>query len=678
VVTVGYTAPASIVNLATVAGNLADPTPANNSTSGTTAVNRDTAAPTHALSLSSASGAFLSGSTLYYKGNTVGSFSLVDALADPWSGPASVTYPAIATTGWTHALETVATPAGGPYTSSTFSWTASPSNPVGYSVSGSDNASNTSSSALTFASDITAPSGGSVSYTNGMVYRTSVPVTTVNGTDAGSGINTSTTSIVRAQATLNTSTQACGIFGGFTTTVTLVGGADTSVVSGNCYQYRYLVSDRVGNQATNTSASVAKVDATSYSTAVLANAGLLNFWRLGESAITTDTFTGTSGTLLSGRSGEIGATWTAYGTLQTTAVLSSENRVRRNGVGSAHYTSSGVPPTANYSVETDIVVKSVLGQDAMGVSARSAVGNDYYLARLVVNGTTQQWELQKVDNGVGTTMGTLPVTLAAGQTHTVKLSVVGSLITMWANGTQVASLNDATFVAAGKAALRLGFANATPAPTNTTGLHADNFSATPMADDSKATNDGTYWDAPTLSQTSAIAGDSNTAVRFDGVNDHMRVARQIGDDFSIEFWFKSTQGLGLNSQWWGNAGLVDAEVAGAAADFGISLRSDGRVVAGTGAPDVSIVSTNGAYNNGVWHHVVFTRTRATGAMGLYVDGSSAGTATGTANTTLNASTSINLGRISVGNNYFAGTLDEVAAYNTVLSQATVSDHYARR
>ena len=61
-------------------------------------------------------------------------------------------------------------------------------------------------------------------------------------------------------------------------------------------------------------------------------------------------------------------------------------------------------------------------------------------------------------------------------------------------------------------------------------------------------------------------------------------------------------------------------VTGAANDFGVSLRSDGKVVAGVGTPDVSIVSTSGGYNDGTWHQVVFTRTKATGALALYVDG----------------------------------------------------------
>ncbi|HEX3172805.1 MAG TPA: hypothetical protein VHQ43_01130 [Solirubrobacterales bacterium] len=112
-----------------------------------------------------------------------------------------------------------------------------------------------------FASDIVAPFGGSISYTNGVLNSTSVPIATANGSDGASGVNTTTTTVKRDVTSLTTSTETCATFPGtYATTVTLVGGADTSVTSGNCYRYEYLVSDKVGNQAAYTSASVAKVD----------------------------------------------------------------------------------------------------------------------------------------------------------------------------------------------------------------------------------------------------------------------------------------------------------------------------------------------------------------------------------------------------------------------------------
>ncbi len=226
-------------------------------------VKLDTQPPSQVFSLSGPVAASLTGTTIYYRGSGTGSFKLVDTLSDPVSGAASATFPSIATAGWTHAAETLSTPIGGPYTSSTFSWTATPTNPTGYAVSGLDNAGNSGSAGVTFTSDTTAPTGGSVSYTNGVVDALSVPVTTTNGTDGQSGINAASGVVKRDQATLTPTTETCGTFPGtFGTTVTLVGGADTSVTTGHCYQYEYLVSDNVGNQATYTSLSVAKVDTT--------------------------------------------------------------------------------------------------------------------------------------------------------------------------------------------------------------------------------------------------------------------------------------------------------------------------------------------------------------------------------------------------------------------------------
>jgi hypothetical protein len=228
---------------------------------GAFSVVKAVSATTHVLSLTAATGAYLNGSVLYYKPTVAGSFKLVDAFSAP-AGAASVTYPAINQSGWTHNAETVSTPSGGPYTSSAFSWNAQPNSPGGYTVTGLDAAGNTSSTGITFIADQSAPILGSISYPTGLTNVASIPITTTNGIDLQSGVNAASGVITRDQIPLNTATDSCtGSFPNtFATTVTLVGGADTSVASGYCYQYRYSVSDNVGNVATYTSSSQSPVE----------------------------------------------------------------------------------------------------------------------------------------------------------------------------------------------------------------------------------------------------------------------------------------------------------------------------------------------------------------------------------------------------------------------------------
>lgn len=226
----------------------------------------------HVLSLAAVTGAYLSAGNLYYNSNASGSFKLVDAFSAP-SGPASVTYPALGQSGWTHgSSEMISTPSGGPYTSSAFSWNAHPNSPAGYTVTGLDNTGNSSSAAVTFISDQSPPSGGSISYPMGLVNVPSIPITTANGSDSQSGVNAASGVLTRDEIPLSTSTDACvGSFPNtFATTVILAAGADISATNGHCYQYRYAVSDNVGNQATYTASSQqpVQVDTTPKVTAI--------------------------------------------------------------------------------------------------------------------------------------------------------------------------------------------------------------------------------------------------------------------------------------------------------------------------------------------------------------------------------------------------------------------------
>ena len=425
--------------------------------------------------------------------------------------------------------------------------------------------------------------------------------------------------------------------------------------------------------ALNTSA------AASYTDTIDATSGLLNYYRLGEATTSADSMAGTTGATLQSRNGETGATWAKHTSSDADAVITAAGRIRKTGTGTwgALYNASAQPATADYTVEADIHVRSNLANDAAGVVGRmdpSIANGTYYLVRY--EQASQKWVLYKRLNGSWDWLGESGAqALTVGATYRLALDLTGTSIRALVDGVQVVSVTDAAISGPGRGGALLGFGVAATTVTDSTGLHVDNFRISPPLEDAKGANHGDYFGGVTLGVTGAIAADASTAATFDGVNDFAAIGRQVSDDFSIEMWFKSTQGIGTGTQWWSGAGLVDGEVSGAANDFGVSLRSDGRVVAGIGTPDVSIVSTTGGYNNGGWHQVVFTRTKGTGTLALYVDGAAAGTATGASTASLTGPSSLSFGRIQAGNNYLAGSLDEVSIYNVVLSAATISAHF---
>jgi hypothetical protein len=222
----------------------------------------DTIAPTQSVTLASgAANAYLSGSTLYYKGNaSTGSFHLLDAVSDGGSGPASATFPSMATTGWSHGAETVTTPSGGPYSSSTFSWSANPSVPAGYTITGADVAGNTTARSVTFVNDTTAPASGAMTIngtaataggsTSSVTNSTSFSIgSRTDYSDGGSGLRSSQLT-VQSESLSGSTCGALGSGGPFAAATTVTGTTQPSgLQAGYCYVYTLTGTDNVGNVA---------------------------------------------------------------------------------------------------------------------------------------------------------------------------------------------------------------------------------------------------------------------------------------------------------------------------------------------------------------------------------------------------------------------------------------------
>ena len=355
--------------------------------------------------------------------------------------------------------------AGGPYVSAPFSWAAGTTSAPSEAVTGRDVAGNSAVTGLAFTNDSTAPTAGTITYADGASGQ-SVSISFTTGTDAGSGI--ATRRLQRATATL--SGGSCGSWSGFADIGAV--GPTSPYVDGSlaiaCYKYRYVVTDRVGNQDVATSGSVVKVG---YGGGIASTPGLLAHWRLGDSPtvpVTTssDSFTDTSGKLLAAHTGELAAAWTrVLGTANAT--VSNEGRIFKATAGYSVDQNSLVQATPDYTVEADLVHKSVLTDDAMGVIGRyNTSSNTFYLASWEERDNS--WNLALVTNGTIDYLDYVlnQPALVTGQTYRLKLELVGSALKLYVNGVLKVSVTDTTLTAAGRAGIMTGRVATTAAPSS--------------------------------------------------------------------------------------------------------------------------------------------------------------------------------------------------------------------
>lgn len=184
---------------------------------------------------------------------------------------------------------------------------------------------------------------------------------------------------------------------------------------------------------------------------------------------------------------------------------------------------------------------------------------------------------------------------------------------------------------------------------------------------------GSTYNASPTNQTAPSYSSTNGGIfTFNGTNQGTQVPRGvIMDDFTLSAWFKTSSTSGNLGNWYGGMGLLDADWPGDANDFGLSI-AQGKLLFGTGAGGSSVTSPN-TYNDNNWHNVICTRTKATGALNMYVDGILAATGQGNTNT-LNAPGQIFIGNWNNGR-FFQGSMSAVHMYNAVLSAAQVQNNF---
>jgi PKD repeat protein len=205
-------------------------------------------------------------------------------------------------------------------------------------------------------------------------------------------------------------------------------------------------------------------------------------------------------------------------------------------------------------------------------------------------------------------------------------------------------------------------------------LRLDETSGTSALDTMTAQAAGTYSPGVMLGQAGSPAAASGKSITLPGTESTV-VATTLTRNptvFSLETWFRTTTTTGGRIIGFGNA----PSGTSSACDRMLYMLDTGQLRYGIRPGQQVTIDSPARYNDGAWHHVVVTQDSS--GQRMYVDG--APVASGSSPTPQAYDGYWRLGSDctwgGASTNHFAGSLDEVAVYPTVLPAATVQAHHA--
>ena len=198
-------------------------------------------------------------------------------------------------------------------------------------------------------------------------------------------------------------------------------------------------------------------------------------------------------------------------------------------------------------------------------------------------------------------------------------------------------------------------------------------------------NDGTYF-AATLGQPGYSAIDPDTSAGFAGSpNSYVGNISGTGinfqghTNFTLELWANGPEGQGdessLIAKGNGSSGTTASE------QFAIDVVGGNYRFFTRGGGNSFFEADAVVGPNGTWQHIVGVYDDTGGAIKIYVNGVLSGTGTPRPSGVRASSVPVSIGSKHLGNNPdydggFSGSIDEVAAYNYALSDATIQAHYS--
>jgi hypothetical protein len=192
-----------------------------------------------------------------------------------------------------------------------------------------------------------------------------------------------------------------------------------------------------------------------------------------------DNFTDTAGTNVVSHTSDSGHTWannTAYSGVPNIASGTAALVLTSSSAGMV---SSVTPPAADYSVTGVVKCVTVRTGEIVGVIGRSSTTAKTFYKAIYTQGTG--FQLFSVVATVATQIGSTysGVTIGAGQSATIKLTMAGTTISMSVNGTVVATGTDSALSAAGAVGFLITTSTTGGTPSASTSLQLDSIQADP-------------------------------------------------------------------------------------------------------------------------------------------------------------------------------------------------------
>jgi hypothetical protein len=164
----------------------------------------------------------------------------------------------------------------------------------------------------------------------------------------------------------------------------------------------------------------------------------------------------------------------------------------------------------------------------------------------------------------------------------------------------------------------------------------------------------------------SVPGVFRTAIGFDGIDDMITISNTLftvdesNRAYTVSAWIKTSSN-----------GTVLAQYAAADSNRFEWAVGSGRLVYRKGGSN--LVESSSSVSDGEWHHIALRRTEGN-TIDLFIDGANAGSAV---DSNLYAEAVLTLGGASSNSGHWAGCLDEVAVYETDLSQHEIEDLFRR-